>query len=167
MIKNDKQFAITKMKRDEFLKSLAVIEESSNNDLLKQVMLDAAKSQLETFDREIVEYEQLRHGKPMVISATVDELPESLIKIRIARGLSQEELALRVGVQKQQIQRYESNNYESANFERVLTIARSMEVRFDQKKVLLDQLITVEGYDPVFLKNATNRLQSKRRLLTI
>lgn len=167
MIKNDKQYTITKGKRKEFLKSLEAFQ-VSGNDLLNQVMKDSIISQLETFDRELNEYDKLKNDKPYIINSSIERLPETLIKARIAKGLSQNDLAQKTGLKEQQIQRYESSNYESANFERILSIAKSMNINFEETKVILNQeAMEVKGYDPCFIKQATNKLQSRRTFFTI
>lgn len=168
MIKNDKQYIITKVKRDEFSKSLESFKVSEDNKLLDQIMKDAITSQIMSFDRELHEYEQLKNEKTNVIISSVEKLPEILIKARIIKGMSQNELAKKVGLKEQQIQRYESNSYESANFERILSIANSMGIRFENTKaVISEDILEVKGYDPLFIKNATNKLQSRKSLLSI
>lgn len=167
MIKNEKQYAITKNKRDEFKKSLEYIsKDSKSDDLLNQIMSNSIISQIETFDREIKEYEKLKNEKPRILVSSIENLPESLIKARIVRGLSQNDLAKKVGLKEQQIQRYESANYDSANFERLLSIARSMDIHFEDTKLIFNQEeLIVNGYDPSFIRKATNKLQSRRTLL--
>lgn len=168
MIKNNKQYTITKSRRIEFLKSIEKLNASENNDLLKQIMIESINSQIETFDRELLEYEKLKNEKPNIISTQIEKLPETLIKARIAKGLSQYELAEKAGLKEQQIQRYESNNYESANFERIMCVAKSMNIHFEETKVFLNsEIMEVEGIDPVFLRQATSRLQSTRSLFTV
>jgi transcriptional regulator with XRE-family HTH domain len=49
-----------------------------------------------------------------------------LIRARISAGLSQRELAARLGLKEQQIQRYEATNYETASLRRVLEIAAAL-----------------------------------------
>lgn len=169
MIKNDKQYSITKSKREEFIKSLNTLQtEDTNDELLNQIMKDSIASQIETFDREIKEYENLKNDRPAIIVSSIEKLPEVLIKARIVNGLSQNDLAKKLDLKEQQIQRYESNNYESANFERILSIANSMGIQFEDTKVKLNQnILSVEGYDPCFIKQATNKLQSKRTLFSV
>lgn len=168
MIKNEKQYKTTKSRKQEFLKSLDVINLSADNVLLKDLMSKSLKSQIETFDREILEYEKLKSSKPRIILTDICHLPEALIKARIARGLSHSDLAKATGLKEQQIQRYESNNYESANFDRIITIAKCMKVRFDDTKLILEQdELRLEGYDQTFIREATNRLQSRKALLTV
>lgn len=168
MIKNDKQYAITKAKRDEFLQSITLIDESDHEDLLKKIMRDAIGSQVETLNLELGEYEKLRYQKPTVMFSEFRDFPETLTKLRIARGISQEELGRRIGVDAQQIQRYESNGYNSAKFDRMLKIAASLDVRFEQTKITLNQpILKVKGYDPAFLAKATQKLQMKRAMFTV
>ena len=51
-----------------------------------------------------------------------------LIQARIAAGLTQEDLAARLGVKPQQIQRYEASDYQTASFARLREIARLLGV---------------------------------------
>ena len=56
----------------------------------------------------------------------VAEVPSVLIKARIATGLSQRDLAERVGVKEQQIQRYEATDYATANLARILEVVSAL-----------------------------------------
>jgi ribosome-binding protein aMBF1 (putative translation factor) len=55
---------------------------------------------------------------------SLEGLPKVLIQARIAAGLTQEDLAARLGVKPQQIQRYEASDYQTASFARLREIAR-------------------------------------------
>jgi HTH-type transcriptional regulator/antitoxin HipB len=168
MIKNDKQYSITKSKRDEFKASLESLSASENNYLLHEIMISSIKSQIDTFEKEIAEYEKLKIEKPKILSLSIENLPDSLIQARIVKGLSHSDLARMVGLKEQQIQRYESNGYASANFERILSVAKSMDVNFEDTKLIINQdPIAVEGYEPCFIKQATHKLQSRKSLLTV
>ena len=57
---------------------------------------------------------------------TVAELPANLIKARIARGLSQKDLADRIGLKEQQIQRYEATDYASASLARIKEVVSAL-----------------------------------------
>jgi HTH-type transcriptional regulator / antitoxin HipB len=61
-----------------------------------------------------------------------------LIKARIASGLTQKDLAEKIGVQEQQIQRYEANHYGSASFDRLRTIANALKVEITQAVMQLE-----------------------------
>jgi transcriptional regulator with XRE-family HTH domain len=168
MIKSEKQYKITKGKKDDFIKSLILLKSSKNDDLLNEIMIDSLKSQIETFDLELSQYETLKNEKPQIIAFNLEELPESLIKARIVKGLSQNDLAQKAGLKEQQIQRYESTNYESANFERILNIAKSLDVSFETSRLILKKKeIKVDGYEPSFIREATCKLQFRKSLLSV
>jgi len=54
------------------------------------------------------------------------DLPLELIRARIALGLTQRDLAKRVGLKEQQIQRYENNGYASASYVRLMEIVSAL-----------------------------------------
>jgi HTH-type transcriptional regulator/antitoxin HigA len=60
------------------------------------------------------------------------DLPRILIQARIAQGLSQTDLAERLGMKPQQIQRYEATEYMSASLARLIEIAEVLQVRVSQ-----------------------------------
>lgn len=168
MIKNDKQNVITKKKLEEFNKSLEKLKMFDDKDLMNKIRIESIKSQMETFKREIDEYEMLKNKKPNILSSTIENLPETLIKARIIKGISQKELAEKVGLKEQQIQRYEANNYSSANFERLIVISKSMGLTFEETRAVLEpKKIEINGIDPEFLRIATCKLHSRRTLLTV
>ena len=68
---------------------------------------------------------------------SIDALPAILIRARIAAGLTQEDLAARVGVKAQQIQRYEASDYQSASFARIREIARVLGLRVRESAELV------------------------------
>jgi transcriptional regulator with XRE-family HTH domain len=57
----------------------------------------------------------------------VETLPDTLIRARIAAGLSQAALAERLGMKPQQVQRYEATKYASASLTRLLEVARAIQ----------------------------------------
>lgn len=66
-----------------------------------------------------------------VMSSVVDsfhELPQALVKARIALRLSQKALADNPGMQEQQIQRYESTDYQSASMSRLHDVVQALGV---------------------------------------
>jgi ribosome-binding protein aMBF1 (putative translation factor) len=132
MIKNERQYRITKAHAEKFEKAIQETTKSPQrveHPVLRKAQLDALKSQLKDLQREIKEYETLRSGKRKVVTlGSLEELPKTLIQARIAARLSQEELAIKLGLKPQQIQRYESTEYQAASFERVQEIMRVLGV---------------------------------------
>ena len=75
------------------------------------------------------EYESLKEGEFQWDSLNiVADLPFILIKARIAQGLSQKELAERIGLKEQQIQRYEATDYATANLARIKEVVSAFGV---------------------------------------
>ena len=96
---------------------------------LHRAMGEGMQSQIEELRGELEEYERLRGAAIRDLElGSLDELPLLLIRARVAQGLTQKELARRLGMKEQQIQRYESTNYKSASLRRVLEIARALAI---------------------------------------
>ncbi len=84
-------------------------------------------SQLAELERELREYEALKEGDFSLEELNViSGIATNLIKARIAQGLTHSELAQRVGIKEQQIQRYEATNYEAANLSRLQAVASAL-----------------------------------------
>ena len=131
MIKNDRQYRITKSQAAKLEQALG--RETKRGDstklhpLLRKAQSDALRSQLTDLRSEIKQYEALRSGKRTPLRVrSFDDLPQALIQGRIAAGLSQKQLAERLGLKEQQIQRYEATDYASASLTRVCEVARSL-----------------------------------------
>ncbi len=134
MIKNEREWRITKAQASKFehaLSQLATPEAVAGlHPLIQKAQRDALQSQLDELRDEISDYESLRSGKQAVISLdSLEELPQALIRARIAAGLTQRELAERMGLKEQQIQRYEATEYASADLARVNEVARALGLR--------------------------------------
>ena len=130
MIKNERQYKITQSQIAKFEAALAELAASSGkNARLRQLEEDALRSQLDELRDEAQLYEQLRLGVLESIHIeSFNELPLALVKARILAGLSQKELAERLGLKEQQIQRYESTDYASASLTRITQVAEALGV---------------------------------------
>jgi ribosome-binding protein aMBF1 (putative translation factor) len=133
VIKNERQYRITKAQAERFEQALAEVSARPTRSLpraLQKAQLGGLQSQLEDLRGELREYEALRSGKRRSLALeSIEELPKILIQSRIAAGLSQEELARKLGLKPQQIQRYEATNYQAASLERVNEILRALGVK--------------------------------------
>jgi transcriptional regulator with XRE-family HTH domain len=122
MIKNDRQYKVTKAQLRMFHEAAeALISTPAPKEvdpLLIQAQRNAIETQKEELVADIAEYEALREGKirRFVIDSFAD-LPAALIKGRIAAGLTHKELAVRLQVKEQQLQRWEANDYAGASIE--------------------------------------------------
>ena len=129
MIKNERQYRITRTQAQRFEQTLRDLREHPEtagevHPLIARAREDAVSSQLADLEAELREYESVKAGDFQVDELrVVADLPTLLIKARISRGLSQRELADRLGLKEQQIQRYEATDYNSAKWSRIREIA--------------------------------------------
>jgi len=79
---------------------------------------------------EVDYYERLRRGEVAAVQ-NLHGLGQMLIGLRIARGLTQRELAERVGVHESQVSRDERNEYHGLTVERGSRILDALRVRLD------------------------------------
>ena len=129
MITNERQYRISRNKAKKILRALEEFDATASertrvHPRLVQAEREAIKGQLAILREELEEYEQLKSASVSdIVVSSIDELPEGLIKARIAAGLSQRELAQRLEIKAQQIQRYEAERYASASYQRLCEIA--------------------------------------------
>jgi transcriptional regulator with XRE-family HTH domain len=134
MIKNEREFKISKSQVVRFREALDTLSTSSVDSeqgaLAVEIQVEAMKSQLEELVAQVSAYEQLVTAPPKVISVdSLEGLPVALIQARIASGLTQKGLAEKLGLKEQQIQRYEATNYSGANLQRLVEISDALGVR--------------------------------------
>lgn len=92
-----------------------------------QVEDAALEGEIAILDNQIVEYESLRSGHTSRVKvASFADLPEALVRARIAIGLTQRELAERIGVKEQQVQKYENERYAGASLSRLQETAAAL-----------------------------------------
>ena len=130
MIKNELQYKLTRTSMEGFETRLnwlrANPETRSDIDpIISRAEEDALESMIEELQEELRVYERTKSGevdvKPLF---AVDRIAGALISARIARGLTQRQLANLVGLKEQQIQRYEAKDYANVDLSRVQEIAR-------------------------------------------
>lgn len=135
MIKNERQYRMTKARLREFERALGAYEPElpSQPDVHPRLIAaqrDALRSQLDDLRSQVTEYEALRDGTIAEVPfESWEELPRRLIQARIAAGLSQKQLADRLGMPEQQVQRYESTGYVSASWDRLLEVIHALGVK--------------------------------------
>lgn len=156
MIKNERQYRITKSQVETFRKALSTLIEkrsdSGSEDLKLELQRSALASQLSDLEAEIGEYEALRNQDSQTLElSSFAELPGALIKARIAVGLTQRELADRLHLKEQQVQRYEANGYVGANLARIQEVVDALGIRL-RKQLVLPEL-------PVTFKCLVDRLE--------
>lgn len=139
MIQNEHQYKVTQNKLkdlEQTLNELIQIKDtlhprkflSRKNGL--QVAIDNLKEEIE-------EYDSLKQQQTTIRIASIRELPLALIRARIAMGMTQKELAEKMGVKEQQVQRDEANQYSSSGFQRIAEVADALNIKIKETNVLL------------------------------
>ena len=151
MIKNERQYRITKVKADNIQKVVGQLSESKGefenvHPIFQRTYVESLESQLSDLKSEIKEYEALRSGKHKVFCIeSIDELPQALIRARIALNLSQKDLAERLGVKEQQVQRYEATEYAGASFTRIREVMKALGISVKENIDLTSSKISIKA----------------------
>jgi transcriptional regulator with XRE-family HTH domain len=133
MIKNEKQYGVTKNNLKKFLNAIKVISDSSSskNPLLLKLQIDSIQSQIDVFEEEIKMYEGLKKGEITNISRGFEDLSYGIIESRIAKGYNQKQFAELLKTSEQQVQKYESENYSNISLKRLQEIVVVLDVDVD------------------------------------
>src|SRR5439155_21555835 len=123
MIKNERQYRITKAEAEKFQGSLDGWDPTPPDGIdpvVHAAQRSALESQLRDLRRDVAEYEALRSGRQSVLEVdSFEGFPDALVRARIAAGLSQKDLGERLGLKEQQIQKYEATGYRGASIARM------------------------------------------------
>ena len=134
MIKSEKQKTRTKKLIEDFKKELATKEVELADLNNKESYLSSYKVIINDLENEIKEYEELKAGNFVLPqNITFIELLKNLAKVRISKGLSQQDLAKLIGVTKQQINRYEEHDYQNVGVDKVNQILEALNIHLDMK----------------------------------
>lgn len=131
MIFSDKQYSVS---NTQLVKLKAALLATEGREIeqawLKQAEIDALKSQISEIEAELAEYDLLKSGQ-IIFSKTyaLEDLPQILVQARIAAGMSQTDLATKLGMKPQQVQRYEATNYMGASLARLIEVSRVLGVK--------------------------------------
>lgn len=134
MINNDRQYRIVKSQIDNFQKALEALSAKVEDvhPKILQAEKDAISYQIQFFMAEAREYEDLKAGNILVTAVKdLKELPLVLIRARIANGLTQADLASRLNMKEQQVQKYEAELYQSVSLRTLLRIANELKITVD------------------------------------
>lgn len=128
-IKNDRQLAVSKKWLREFERSLQQARRDSKDlhPRLRQAQVDGIRSQIRDLKNEIDEYIALRRRSPGYVPVnSLEDLPDALVRVRIARRLTQEDLASDLGVKPQQVQKWEAGAYQRATYGTIVKVASAL-----------------------------------------
>jgi ribosome-binding protein aMBF1 (putative translation factor) len=139
VIANEREYRIARAAAQRFEMALAQVEDrgAERHPLLQKALRESIESELKILRAQLAEYDALRTGQIAVLELeSLRELPEALIRARVAAGLTQKELAARLGLKEQQIQRYEATRYSGANLDRLQAVADAIGIQIRERVVL-------------------------------
>ena len=129
MIQNERQYKVTKgqiAKLDAALKSSRGLSEKMDPRVY-QAMIGGIEWEINRLQQQLHDFEELKETSSLYMHS-VEDLPQILVKARIARGYTQKELAERLNIKPQQIQMYESTAYRSASWKRILEVLDALDM---------------------------------------
>ena len=131
MIQNERQYGVTKsqLARLEQARKVAIDAKGTMPEPYYDGMMAGLNRLIGELQGQLVEFDELRTAKSLTV-ASMEELPDALIKARVARGLTQKDLADILKIKPQQIQKYEFERYKSASLRRLLQVAKALHVSF-------------------------------------
>jgi HTH-type transcriptional regulator / antitoxin HigA len=129
MIKSDAQRERTVAQIEGFRRALAKVAEEKPAKRSTAIR-GSYEGMIRQLEEELREYDQLKSGTlelPRI--DRLDEIAPYIVKLRIAKGLSQTELANRLGISKQVISRYEESDYQTVGIARLQEILDALGVK--------------------------------------
>lgn len=120
MVKSEQERAVTLdciRRFEESVRYLSSTVDDDDQPTIRRTELGGMLGTIRTLKAELAEYDDLKAGRKKVQpAASFADLPRLLIQTRIALGVSQQELAQRIGVEEEQMELYEEYNYDGAKF---------------------------------------------------
>ena len=131
MIYSDKQYGVSSAQLAKLQDALATAKaRASDQAWLKRAEIDGLTSQIVDIEADLAEYDLLKSGQVSFSKIyALEELPRVLVQARIAFGISQTDLAARLGMKPQQVQRYEATEYMGASLGRLIEISKALDVK--------------------------------------
>jgi HTH-type transcriptional regulator / antitoxin HipB len=123
MIQNEHQYKVTKGEIDKLQQVIDKLLEQPNIPPSQLAgMQNSFQTQIDRMQIEIQAYDDLKAGKVEITMGSIEDLPKVLIQKRIGLGMTQKELAAKLGIKEQMVQRYEASGYESIGFQRLAEV---------------------------------------------
>ncbi|MGI8397446.1 helix-turn-helix domain-containing protein [Agrobacterium deltaense] len=138
MITTDTQYNVTARKLSKLQETMVILATHDDANPFAIAQRRSLEELSNALRFELVEYDELKSGKVSELSVeTLADLPKTLIKARIARGLNQSQLAELLGTKPQQIQRWENDEYSNVGFTALKSIADALNLDVQPRVRLL------------------------------
>ncbi len=129
MIQNEHQYKVTQGAIKDFEQAIKRLLEQADtlSPLQISTVQKSFQTQIDELQAQLQEYDDLKAGKIEIKMGSIEDLPKVLIQKRISLGMTQKELAAKLGIKEQMVQRYESNGYESISYNRLTDVWNALE----------------------------------------
>ena len=129
MIKTDAQRERTRVQIGGFQMALAQAENELSGERAAAVRA-SYESMIRQLEEEVREYDELKAvGVVLPRVDRLDQIAPFIVRVRIAKGVSQTELARRLGVSKQVVSRYEESDYQTVAIARLQEILDAVGIK--------------------------------------
>lgn len=169
MIKNEHQYQVTKSWIEKFQQAIISLyqneEKKRNNPDSWKLTIDSYFAQIKNLLNEISEYEYLvNHNvdEPLFLANSniaISEIGEILIKARIAKKITEKELAILTKSTEEQIKEYEQKDYQDASFDTVTEVAEALGIKFQHCLVVAQTNDSVND-ELIKMRQAVSKVKS-------
>jgi HTH-type transcriptional regulator/antitoxin HigA len=129
MIKSDAQRERTAAQIEGFRQALAKVDREMTGKRSEAVR-GSYKSMIRQLEDELHQYDALKSGELTLPNVDrLDQIAPFIARMRIAKGVSQTELARRLGVSKQVVSRYEETEYQTVAIARLQEILDAIGIK--------------------------------------
>lgn len=138
MIKNDRQYEYTKKNLVFLKKEFEIMKKKHPMDKDKIYFLSQGRIEhIAQLEKEIKEYEDIKNN-PFPGSSKIDELykiSQNLVRFRIARGITQKQLARKIGCKQSDISRLEREGYCGFSVNQLYKITKALNLKIEIKLI--------------------------------
>lgn len=130
ILQNERQYEFTRAQLAKIEAAHAAADNDVTSELARRAHQSGIALLMGDLREQLAEYEKLRAGKvkTLALDEVLAQLPETLVRARIARGWTQRQLAQALGTSEQQVQKDEAGAYARANLEKLNRVAQTLGV---------------------------------------
>jgi transcriptional regulator with XRE-family HTH domain len=171
MIKNSKQAAITKAKLDQLTQDFAKFQETQEavlHPVRFKLGLKSFEGMIKDLSEQLAQYERVtKQPLNQFAGYKAPQLVDLLTQVRLAKDMSQKALAEKLGLQEQQIQRYEQDDYSKASWTRVLEVyyALGLEIKLAPFEVAKTRKLPTTSLKVATTRNWLSPNQTNREVV--
>ena len=133
MIRNDRQLITTKKKLAELKRGLERLQRRYPSKKEYEFFSKGHKLHIAQLKAETEEYEKMKNSPlPKVLRARdPDEISYQIVRLRLARGLTQAQLAARIGCKQADVSRLEREDYQGYTISQLKKIAAGLNAEIE------------------------------------